>query len=76
MYNYALYGYLVYKVYEYSNLLEYALSVVRGVKYVYCCVRSGPKEIDNQEYLDWVLITEDEDSPLKKKNNVKEYKDV
>ena len=66
MYHYAFYGYSAYKVYEYSNLLDYALSVGRGVKYVYCWVRPAPKDIDNGEYLDWVLIIEDEDSPLKK----------
>jgi hypothetical protein len=74
MYHYAFYGYLAYKVYEYSNLLDYALSVGRGVKYVYCWAQPAPKEIEHGEYLDWVLITEDEDSLLKK--NVNEDKDA
>lgn len=65
MYYYALGGYLVYKAYEYSSIIEYAISIGRGIQRVYKWVRPL-EEKDEGEYLDWVLIVEDDDSPLKK----------
>lgn len=66
MYHYAFYGYLAYKMYEYSNILEYALIIGRCVKYVYYWKRPISNQKDYGKYLDWVLIVEDKDSHLKK----------
>lgn len=65
MYHYALYGYLAYKAYEYSNVLEYAFSIGKGIYHAYRWVRPTEKETEDSSpaedspYLDWVLVTED-----------------
>lgn len=68
MYHYALYGYLAYKVYEYSNIIDNTFFFLKGIKYMYRLARPILTQEDEEDYkyLDWVLITDDKDSLLKK----------
>lgn len=65
MYYYALSGYLIYKFWECSYIIKYAISTGNGIRYAYKWINS--KKEDNNQYLDWVLVLEHENSPLKKK---------
>lgn len=67
MYNCALYAYLAYKVYEYSNIMDNTFFFLKGVKYMYRLARPiSIQEDEDYKYIDWVLITDDKDSLLKK----------
>ena len=63
MYDYAFYGYMAFKAYEYSGIIEYALSVGRSVRRVYNWL-APEKPLD--PYTGWVLLDEDKDSFLYK----------
>ena len=67
------YGYMAYRAYEFSSVVEFASSTGRKVRSVYDWAVTTPKEnIDRNAYLDWILV-EDMESPLLgpvKQNNV------
>ena len=55
MYNYIFYGYVFYKVYEYTSILEYLYNMGRTINYIrYWFTKS--KKSDEEYYLDWILI--------------------
>ena len=56
MYHYAFYGYLAYKAYEYSNLLEHVITIGKGAKEVYSWVY--PRKDDSEKDLELVLLVE------------------
>lgn len=56
MYDYAFYGYLAYKAYEYST---YIFSVGKNVNYIY----SWMQPVCKDEYSGWIFI-DDKDSLL------------
>lgn len=73
MYNCFIYGYIAYRIYEYVGLLETVMSVGKGVKYVYTWIYPTiQQESSDNHHLDWVLVLEDENSPLVSKGNIDE----
>lgn len=65
MYYYLINGYVIYRVWKYSRVIEYVISTGNSIKSLYRWIH--PKREDENQYLDWILIIEDENSSLKKK---------
>jgi hypothetical protein len=60
MYSYALYGYMVYRLYEYYSILEYALYLGRGSMRAYRWVfPPTPLKKFLGDYSEWVILCED-----------------
>lgn len=55
MYNYIFYGYVFYKFYEYTSILEYLYNMGKTVNYIRCWLAKSKKK-DEDYYLDWIVI--------------------
>lgn len=66
MYNYLFYIYAIYKINNYISVIDKIIYTTKGVYYIYNSL-SNKKEKYNEIYedLDWVLISENENSYLK-----------
>ncbi len=68
MYYYALYGYLAYKICDYTNVIELTLCTGKLIRYAYRWLHPSISENSSQlnsVYLDWVLVTENTPQKLK-----------